>query len=247
MPQQLFQEYLVGVIEEGQATFTYKGENTHIGAGSLLLIQPGEPFSGQGSIDHPRRFRMLHAKPQFVQRLLSEITEKEATFPAFNNPVERNRKLVATFSKIHRALELPHTQLERDSWLLELMQLLHQRCISSAASPSPFGKESDRIKQIKSFLLSNFADNTSLEELADFVNLSPYRLNRVFSQEVGVPPHAFVSQVRVWQAKEQLAKGVSPAQVAVEVGFYDQAHMNRHFKRLLGYTPGVIQNDKNVQ
>ena len=247
MPRQIFQEYLIGVIEEGRATFTYKGENTHIGGGSLLLIQPGEPFSGQGSIDHPRRFRMLHAKPQFVQRLLSEITEKEAPLPAFNNPVELDLKLVAAFSTIHRALEQPHTQLERDSWLLELMQLLHQHCISGAAVQSPFGKESDRIRQVRSFLLDRFADNISLEELASLVNLSPYRLNRVFSQEVGVPPHAFVNQVRVWQAKEQLAKGVPPAQVAVEVGFYDQAHMHRHFKRLLGYTPGTIQSDKNVQ
>ncbi|MFM2303350.1 MAG: hypothetical protein RLZZ135_759, partial [Cyanobacteriota bacterium] len=73
------------------------------------------------------------------------------------------------------------------------------------------------------------------------------RLNRVFSQEVGVPPHAFLNQVRVWRAKAQLAKGIAISQVAVETGFYDQAHLTRHFKRLLGYTPGILQDGKNVQ
>jgi transcriptional regulator GlxA family with amidase domain len=95
--------------------------------------------------------------------------------------------------------------------------------------------------------MERFTENISLEQLAALVNLSPYRLNRVFSQEVGVPPHAFLNQVRVWRAKAQLAKGMAIAQVAVETGFYDQAHLTRHFKRLLGYTPGILQDGKNVQ
>jgi transcriptional regulator GlxA family with amidase domain len=154
---------------------------------------------------------------------------------------------VNTFSRIHRALEMPHSRLERDSWLLELVSLLLQHCALESPQILSYGRESDRIKQVREFLMERFTENISLEQLAALVNLSPYRLNRVFSQEVGVPPHAFLNQVRVWQAKEQLAKGMEIAQVAVETGFYDQAHLTKHFKRLLGYTPGILQDGKNVQ
>lgn len=247
MPRQIFEEYLIGVIEEGQAEFTYKGEKNSIGSGSLLLIQPGEPFSGKGNLDSPRTFRMLHVKPSFLQSLLSDLNDKAVSAPSFNQPVERRKVLVSAFSRIHRALEQPHTRLERDSWLLELTQLLQQHCIADVTPLREYGKERDRTEQVRAFLMENFADNVPLEALATLVNLSPFRLNRVFSQEVGVPPHAFLNQVRVWRAKECLAKGMPLAQVAVETGFYDQAHLTKHFKRLLGYTPGIQQNDKNVQ
>jgi AraC-like DNA-binding protein len=247
MPRQVFQEYLIGVIEKGQAKFTYQGEQFQIGGGSLLLIQPGEAFAGQGSVEHPRTFRMLHASPQFFQRSISVLTEQTSKLPHFIQPIEQNSILVDTFSKIHRALEMPHSRLERDSWLLELISLLLQYCTLDAPQTLFYGRESDRVKQVREFLMERFTENPSLEQLAALVNLSPYRLNRVFSQEIGVPPHAFLNQVRVWRAKAQLAKGIEIAQVAVETGFYDQAHLTRHFKRLLGYTPGILQSGKNVQ
>ncbi|MBE9138227.1 AraC family transcriptional regulator [Nodosilinea sp. LEGE 07088] len=247
MPRQIFQEYLIGVIEQGQANFTYRGEKFYIGGGSLLLIQPGEPFAGQGSPEHPRTFRMLHTSPQFLQRLISDLTEREAQLPHFNQPIELNPSIIQAFSRIHRALEMPHSRLERDSWLLKITALLLQHCIVEPPQLPPSRRESDRVKQVRSFLMERFTENVSLEELSALVNLSPFRLNRVFSQEVGVPPHAFLNQVRVWQAKAQLARGIPIAQVAVETGFYDQAHLTRHFKRLLGYTPGIIQGGKNVQ
>jgi AraC-like DNA-binding protein len=247
MPQQIFDEYLIGVIETGQAKFTYRGEQFPIGGGSLLLIEPGEAFAGQGNIEFPRTFRMLHASPQFFQNAIAALTERAAPLPHFTQPIVLHPTLISTFSRIHRALEVPHSRLERDSWLLELVSLLLQHCAADAPKLPSGDRESDRVKQVREFLVERFTENTSLEQLATLVNLSPYRLNRVFSQEVGVPPHAFLNQVRVWKAKAQLAKGNAIAQVAIETGFYDQAHLTRHFKRLLGYTPGILQDGKNVQ
>jgi AraC-like DNA-binding protein len=247
MPRQIFNEYLIGVIETGQAKFTYRGDRSSIGGGSLLLIEPGEAFAGQGNIEFPRTFRMLHASPQFFQNVIAALTERAAPLPHFSQPIVLHPILINTFSRIHRALEIPHSRLERDSWLLELVSLLLQHCAADAPQLPSRDRESDRIKQVRGFLMENFMENPSLEQLAALVNLSPYRLNRVFSQEVGVPPHAFLNQVRVWQAKAQLSQGMPIAQVAIDTGFYDQAHLTRHFKRLLGYTPGILQDGKNVQ
>jgi AraC-like DNA-binding protein len=45
-------------------------------------------------------------------------------------------------------------------------------------------------------------------------------------------------QMRVFRAKQLLAAGVPIAQAAFDTGFTDQSHLNRHFKRLVGITPG---------
>jgi AraC-like DNA-binding protein len=57
----------------------------------------------------------------------------------------------------------------------------------------------------------------------------------------------YLTQVRIFRAKKLLASGIAIAQVAQEVGFAHQSHLNRHFKRIIGVTPKQYQNSKNVQ
>ena len=61
---------------------------------------------------------------------------------------------------------------------------------------------------------------------------------RVFRKVLGLPPHAYLVQVRITQAKKLLASGMAIAEVAAETGFSDQSHLHRHFKRIVGVTPG---------
>ena len=63
-----------------------------------------------------------------------------------------------------------------------------------------------------------------------------------------MPPHAFQTQVRVARAKALLLRGWPISQAAAHTGFADQSHLTRHFKRLVGVTPGQYrQGSKNVQ
>jgi len=68
--------------------------------------------------------------------------------------------------------------------------------------------------------------------------LPKFRLCRAFREQVGLPPHAYVTHRRVSLAQELLAAGVPQAEVAFRVGLYDQSQLHRHFKRLVGVTPG---------
>ena len=58
-----------------------------------------------------------------------------------------------------------------------------------------------------------------------------------FTRQYGVSPHAYVVGRRVEAARHLLLRGARPADVAVAVGFYDQAHFTRHFRRHVGTTP----------
>jgi AraC-like DNA-binding protein len=78
----------------------------------------------------------------------------------------------------------------------------------------------------------------TLRALARFAGLSAFHLCRVFREAVGMPPHAYQTQIRVRRAKSLLAAGVPIARAAAEAGFYDQSHLTRHFKRIVGLTPG---------
>jgi AraC-like DNA-binding protein len=70
------------------------------------------------------------------------------------------------------------------------------------------------------------------------VHAHPTHLVRAFSGAYGIPPHQYLMSRRVERARRLLLEGRAPGEVAVETGFYDQSHLNRHFKRLVGVAPG---------
>jgi AraC family transcriptional regulator len=98
------------------------------------------------------------------------------------------------------------------------------------------------VTQALGFIHENYSRALRLEDIAAAANLSLYHLTRVFKKAVGTTPHRYLVQVRIHSARLLLAAGArSLADVAVAVGFADQSHFTREFKRVLGVTPGQLQ------
>ncbi|MFC7398209.1 helix-turn-helix domain-containing protein [Chelatococcus sp. GCM10030263] len=86
-------------------------------------------------------------------------------------------------------------------------------------------------------MAQNYAEPITLKDLAGLTKLSPYQIIRAFRRELGITPHAWLIRHRVTLGTRLLKRGESIATVAFEVGFVDQTHFTRHFKRLHGETP----------
>ena len=100
------------------------------------------------------------------------------------------------------------------------------------------------VVQALKFIHENYATDVSLADIAAAAHLSTYHLTRVFKKSTGVSPHQYVVQVRVNSARSLLIAGAgnrSLAEIAAAVGFADQSHLTRHFKRVLGVTPKQLR------
>jgi transcriptional regulator GlxA family with amidase domain len=84
---------------------------------------------------------------------------------------------------------------------------------------------------------AHLAESLPLESLAHLSGLSVWRFAKVFRERMGVPPHRYISQRRCERAQQLMGQGMPAARAATEAGFYDQSHMNRRFKRLIGTGP----------
>ena len=82
-------------------------------------------------------------------------------------------------------------------------------------------------------------EGLSLPEAAAALGAHPTHLVRAFSREFGIPPHRYLTGRRLDRARRLLLAGERAADVAVAVGFHDQAHLTRHFRRLLGVAPAA--------
>ena len=94
------------------------------------------------------------------------------------------------------------------------------------------------IERAKHYLRDNFNESVSLDELVELTRLSRFHLVRAFALHTGIPPHAYQLKLRIERACVLLRAGVTAAEAAIQVGFADQSHFTRHFKRLRGLTPG---------
>ena len=233
--------YAIGVIERGAETFAYR-HSTHIaGAGSLVVIHPGEVHTGEAvTTSVGWSYRMLYPEAVQLQRAASQLAGVATDYPFFRAPVIKDPQLVQQFVHLHTQLEAGATVLERESyWLAFLTQLIARHGDGRFAMPPPQPR-ADRalLQQTLAYLETNYAAAITLDELAAQVHLSPYHLLRLFKATYGLPPHAYLTQLRVQRAKRLLLAGQSIATVAVDVGFSDQSHLSRHFKRIVGVPPG---------
>ncbi len=77
--------------------------------------------------------------------------------------------------------------------------------------------------------------------MAEQAGLSRYHFIRVFQNKTGLSPHAYLTQVRVNNARTQIESGLTLADAAFSSGFSDQSHMTRYFKSIYGVTPGKFR------
>lgn len=97
-----------------------------------------------------------------------------------------------------------------------------------------------QVKRIGQFIDANLDKPLSAEQLSAEVRLGPDYFQRAFKKSFGVSPHTFLVQRRIARAQElMLSTDHSLAEIALTVGFSDQAHFTTRFRRAVGATPGL--------
>jgi AraC-like DNA-binding protein len=95
---------------------------------------------------------------------------------------------------------------------------------------------------IKREILGNPELELSIDQMSKKVNVSSYHVIRKFSDENGLTPHKFQMQCRIRKAQKLLRQGYRVVDVAHMVGFCDQSHLDRVFKKQVGITPEQFIN-----
>jgi AraC-like DNA-binding protein len=230
--------FAIGVIETGAETFDYRQEHHIAPAGSIVLINPGEPHTGQGLTANGWAYRMLYPDAELMQRVASQWAGCPRDVPFFPQPVIYDDALAAQILKLHTVLEKSSVTLERESSFWETFGLLIARHADDRSILRPQPDDVRSVREAQDYLNTHFSEDLSLNQLAQAVQTSPFHLLRTFRRIVGLTPHAYLIQVRVQQAKRLLLTPSSITQIAFDTGFTDQSHLTRRFKQIVGVTPG---------
>ncbi|MCI0415135.1 AraC family transcriptional regulator [bacterium] len=246
VPRHWHEDYQLCLIESGGGDLNYRGTTFPTPPATLFIVFPGEVHSNRATVGPGCTYRTIYVDPKLMQQSATEIHDKQSGIPFFPTTVLFEQDVIRKYFELHLALEHPSTSLERQTLLLELLADLLTRFAEYRSSSLTIRMENAAVQRVCDYLIAHYSENVRLGDLARIANLSGFHLNRVFSKHLGMPPHAFQTQVRVLRAKALLLKGWSISQAAMETGFADQSHLTRHFKRLLLVPPGhYVQSSKN--
>jgi AraC-like DNA-binding protein len=243
-PRHTHDSFAVGVIEQGALGFYYRGENVVASQGTINLANPDEAHTGYAAAETGWTYRMFYLDANILQKVAAEIADRPIpNLPFFQAGVLQDDELARAIHQFHRSLESNAIcQLEKESRLLWMLTQLIIRHADAPPTLSTIGREDTAVERARDYIEAYYDDDISIDHLAAVANLSRFHFIRVFRYQMGLTPHAYLTQVRVKRAKDFLVQGWSISATAAETGFVDQSHLTRHFKRIMGVTPGQYRN-----
>ncbi|WP_437939805.1 AraC family transcriptional regulator [Sorangium sp. So ce341] len=214
--------YAIARIEAGRTEWWTRGKVWSCGPGSLQILQPGDVHRDI-SRDGPGTGQCVAFSAQMVESAIGKVR----VHPQLDAGDERG----AAFHRLHHAVRAGADRLELEAAVAE--------AIAALAAIGDAQREHTRpVRRAIELLRERLAEPVTLDDLAAHAGLDKYHLCRAFRAQVGMSPYAYLTRLRIMRAKEMLAAGVKPRDIAPQVGLYDQSQLNRHFRRIVGTTPG---------
>jgi len=234
------EEYAIAASESGVETFQCRGGRHWATPGSLILVNPADLHDGR-AVGGGYSYRMVYAAPEVFEKAAHEDSgSQHAAAPLFRSPMIRDEQLAAMVRGFNRRAERHEglDQLALESGLLQLLRRLLDRHGSSRADDARLRRNNGVIRTACWYLEENFASNPTLTDLAEHCRVSRFALMRLFARHIGMPPHIYMTHVRLRVARQLLLQGEPAASVAAALGYVDQSHLNKRFRAAYGFTPG---------
>lgn len=225
--------YAIGVTLSGVQSFRYRGRQEYSLPGRLIVLHPDEIHDGAAATDDGLRYRMLYIEPALVRQGLSHNTDPLpfVDAPVIDDPQFRIA-LLSALSSLDDGLD----ELDVADLVSQIASGLSRHARHDAARNEQVSQH--RLARARDYLQDNSSRTVRSGELEQVTGLDRFTLSRQFRRFFGTSPHRYLIMRRLDEARHLIARGRPLADIAATVGFADQSHLTRHFKKSFGVTPG---------
>jgi AraC-like DNA-binding protein len=197
---------------------------------TLTLLPPHVAHDGRTAVAG-RAFRKR------VLYLDAEWLPESAIAAAVHSPTITRADAAAAVRAFHAATAHQGEELAAESAVLSL----REKALDHLGGMRPRASSDDPLaRRLRDLLDARLTESFTLAQAGDVLGAHPSHLVRAFSRAYGIAPHRYVTGRRVDLARRWMLIGTPPAEAAALAGFHDQAHLARHFRRVLGVTPSVF-------
>lgn len=235
-------EFSFGVIDTGSANYCNLSQRNRIGTGTTVTINPGDAHSCNPDLGE-WSYRMLFVDTGWIGKLQQELFGcKGIDYLPFPKLYEKQALSFQNFDKLYQALLAPDSALEAETYLIEFLKNHFAKGLKLYKEQ----RDNFHIRRVQELIMDQLGSNWSLEKFSEESGLSRYHLIRSFKDRYGQSPHAYQLDQRIKKAKSLLQDGTSLADTALQLGFADQSHFQRNFKKRVAVTPKQYQSFFNA-
>jgi len=217
------EHYAVGRVEHGRTEWWGSGKVWRSAPGCIQVKQPGDVHRDLLR-EGPTTWTAVMLPANEIARVRGE---GQRVVPA---QLDANDERSAPFHRLHDAVCSNADRLTLEVALAEAINAFAGISTARLGYTRP-------VRRAMAYLRERLTHSITLEDLAVHAELDKFHLCRAFRTQVGMPPHAYLTRLRIARAKELLRRGVRASELAPLVGLYDQAQLTRHFRRIVGTTP----------
>ncbi|WP_233827647.1 AraC family transcriptional regulator [Paraburkholderia sp. ZP32-5] len=237
--------FSIGAVTGGRSVYLNRHAKEWIGAGVVVLMNPDDVHACNPVAGERWSYRMLHVDVAWLTKLQHELGFSENhAFRAFSQIMTLDAALFDGVNRLCAILADENADaqtgtLRRESAVITFFSDLQQK-LNPARVPER--DASTQLARAAEFIAENCTRALKLDDVCEAAGLSASHLIRAFKQRYGMTPHAYLINRRIQYSRAQLRRGRLIADVALDAGFADQAHLQRTFKRLVAATPGQYRN-----
>ncbi|MFM0122121.1 AraC family transcriptional regulator [Paraburkholderia sp. RL18-101-BIB-B] len=233
--------FSIGAVTGGRSEYLNRHAREWIGVGAVVMMNPDDVHACNPVADERWSYRMMHVDVAWLTGLQHELGFSENhAFRAFSQTLSTDAELFDGLNRLHAILVDDDTDtLRKQSAAITFFSEVQNK-LNPAVLPDH--DASRQLTRAAEFIAENCTRSLKLEDICEAADLSASHLIRAFKQRYGMTPHAYLINRRIQYSRAQLRRGRVIADVALDAGFADQAHLQRIFKRLVAATPGQYRS-----
>ena len=234
-PMHAHDSWTLLIVDDGAVRYDLDRHERGAYGELVTLLPPHVPHNGCSTSSRGFRKRVLYLDPDQLPAGLIGASVDNSAFT--DVPLRR------MISELHRNIELPGADLAAESQLADITERLRGRLGHPVL---PVRLDHSAAHQLRDLLEQHIVAGLSLQQAARVLHFHPAYLVRAFSSAFGMSPHQYLISRRVDLARRLILAGHPLWSVATGSGFYDQSHLVRHFKRILGVGPKAFSRTRTA-
>jgi AraC-like DNA-binding protein len=241
--------FSLGVIEEGEVEFFHDDQRSNLRTGELIAFNPEAVHACNPVKDKARSYHMIYLDVAWCRAFQESIwNTKLHDFVTVARVTVKDEEMYRDFLELSMLLRDREVfYLEKEEVLYRFMRVFFEKFIPDHTPINPSENASKQnIEYAKNYMKDHVRENITVAQVAQKVSLSEYHFMRLFKQHTGMSPHAYLLNQKIILSQRLLTQGISIAEVAQEVGFVDQSHLNRHFQAIVAMSPGEFIRSSGV-
>ncbi|MEH7234626.1 response regulator [Bacillus sp. JJ1562] len=223
----------------------------------LMLMDIKMP--GIDGVEAVRQIKQLHPDIKFI--MVSAFNTFEYAQEVMQLGVKeyilkpsRKADILAAIGRVKAEIEeerrQAEAQIELKNRMKELLALAQKEGITSISEEHPHSTDLWKNNQIhglltkaKKYIDLRYYESLTLEEVAEYVELSPYHFSKLFKEKMGITFIDYVTTVRVNHAKKEMSDpSKSLKEICYSVGYKDPNYFSRVFKKYTGMSPSEYRS-----